>query len=343
MKFGITTFLESGVNEKSGMVSHHERIQNAIEEIILSDDLGLDFYGIGEHHRYDYASSMPEIILAAAAKVTKNIKLGSAVTVLSSSDPVRIYQAFSTIDLLTNGRAEVMAGRGSFIESFPLFGQDLNDYDEIFTEKLDLLLNINKNTYVTHHGVHRPSINNLPIYPRSYNDNLKVSIAVGGTTSSVVRAAKLGLPIVFAVIGGNATRFRPLIQMYKTVYERSGHDLSKMEISIHSHGFISNDKDIVQKYFKSHFESFDKIGKERGWGNYTYENYLSEIKEGSLYIGTPEEVSKKMYETIKILEIDRFLLHHPGSYMPHDEVMESLNLYGSVVVPSVKNKLKENK
>lgn len=343
MKFGVTSFLETGINEKSGTVSHEKRINDAIEEIVLSDKLGLDFYGIGEHHRSDYASSMPEVILAAAAKLTKNIKLGSAVTVLSSSDPVRIYQAFSTIDLLTHGRAEVMAGRGSFTESFPLFGLSFNDYDDAFTETLDLLLNIKENEYVTHEGRIRPSINNLPVYPRSYDENLKISIAVGGTTSSVVRAAKLGLPIVFAVIGGEAKRFKPLINLYKTLYERNGHDLAKMEVSIHSHGFISEDPNIRDDYFKSHYESFKKIGEERSWGEYTYDHYINEIVNGSLYIGSVEEVSQKLAKNLDILEIDRFLLHHPGSYMPHDDVMSSLELFASKVVPRVKQLMKKQK
>lgn len=340
-KFGLTTFLESGINKESGMTTHGVRIRNSLEEIVLADKLGLDFYGIGEHHRYDYASSIPEVILAAAAPLTKNIILGSAVTVLSSSDPVRIYQGFSTLDLISEGRAEIMAGRGSFTESFPLFGYDMKYYNEIFEEKLDLLININEHEYVSHDGKFRPSINNLPIYPRAHHDKLKISIAVGGTTSSVVRAARLGLPVVFAIIGGDPLRFRPLINMYKVLYERHGHNPEKMEISIHSHGFISRDKNIFDKYFPSHHAQLSKIGKERGWSGYSKEQYLSEIEHGSLYVGTPEKIANKIYHVIKGLGINRFLLHHPGSYMPHEDVMESLRLYGEEVVFDVKKRLKE--
>src|SRR5690554_6942253 len=223
--FGIVTFLESGVDEQSGKISHKQRLDNAIEEIVLADRVGLDYYGIGEHHRSDYAASSPQMILSAAAKLTSHIHLGSAVTVLSSSDPVRIYEEFATLDLLSNGRAEIMAGRGSFIESFPLFGYDLNDYQTLFTEKLDMLLAVRDQEKLTWPGgKHTPKLDNVGIYPRSYQKQLKVSIAVGGTQSSVVRAAKLGLPLVLAILGGSPLRFKPFVDLYKHFYLEAGYD-----------------------------------------------------------------------------------------------------------------------
>lgn len=344
LTFGITTFLESGVDKDSGMISHDQRINHAIEEIVLADQVGLNYYGIGEHHRIDYAASNPEIILAAASKLTKNIHLGSAVTVLSSEDPVRVYESFATLDILSDGRAEIMAGRGSFIESFPLFGYDLKDYDRLFTDKLNMLLEIRKNEKVFWSGTeHTQRLDGLSIYPRSIQKPLKVSIAVGGTPNSVIRAGKLGLPIVFAIIGGEPIRFKPLIDLYKYHYQEAGHDINKMEIGVHSHGIITDgdEKEFKDRYFKSHQASFSKIGEERGWSRVSKERFLASIEYGPLYVGNVDFVAKKIAKTIKELGINRFLLHTPGSYMPHEDVMKSIKLYGLEVVPKVKDLLEK--
>ncbi|WP_025724876.1 LLM class flavin-dependent oxidoreductase [Acholeplasma granularum] len=343
--FGLTTFLETGVDKESGMISHDIRINQAIEEIILADEVGLDYYGIGEHHRYDYAASSPQMILSAAAKLTKNIHLGSAVTVLSSADPVRIYEEFATLDILSGGRAEIMAGRGSFIESFPLFGYNLEDYDELFTEKLEMLLHIRSHEKANWQGTkHTPKLNNLGIYPRSVQDKLKISIAVGGTQSSIVRAAKLGLPLMLAIIGGNPLRFKPLIDLYKYYYFAAGNKEEDMEIGIHMHGLITDkdDKDLIERYYLPHHSSYKKIGEERGWQTTYKKDYLEKIKNGPLLVGHVDNIEKRIYEIIKGLGINRFLLHTPGSLMPHEDVIKTIELFGKVIVPSIKEKLKSS-
>lgn len=337
IKFGLMTFLETGLDEASGVITHEKRIKHALEEIKLADQLNIDFYGIGEHHRKDYAATNPLTILAAAATITKHIRLGTSVTVLSSEDPVRLYEQFSTLDIISNGRAEIMAGRGSFVESFPLFGYDLNDYDMLFSEKLDLLLNIKKHENLTWEGKHRKKLENVTVYPRDPYD-LKISIGVGGSSHSVIRAAKLGLPIVFAIIGGNPLRFKQLIDLYKKVYIESGHDVKNMEISVALHGLISNHMDeLHEMYFNAFKAQFEKIGQERGWHNrITYQSYLASTKHGHLFIGHPKEVERRIKETIKGLGIQRFIFHTPGSIMPHDVTLESIRLYGEIVIPALK-------
>src|SRR5690554_7232416 len=233
--FGIVTFLESGVDEQSGKISHKERLDHAIEEIVLADKVGVDYYGIGEHHRSDYAASSPQMVLSAAAKLTNHIHLGSAVTVLSSSDPVRIYEEFATLDLLSNGRAEIMAGRGSFIESFPLFGYDLKDYDTLFDEKLRLLVQLNQEQVITWSGEFRKPLYKQEIFPRPQQEQLPIWVAVGGTPASVIRAGKLGLPVMFAIIGGDWRNFKPLFEYYKQAYLDNGHNPEKFQVGVHMH------------------------------------------------------------------------------------------------------------
>ncbi len=340
--FGITTFLESGVDADSGQISHFERINHAIEEIVKADEVGIDFYGIGEHHRSDYAATNPEMILASAAKLTKNIMLGSSVTVLSSEDPIRVYEAFSTLDNLSKGRAHIMAGRGSFIESFPLFGYDLEDYDDLFTEKLNQLIHINQHE-VSHwkKTKHTVALNDITIYPRSYRKELSMSIAVGGSQQSVVRAAKLGLPMILAIIGGDPIRFKPFVDLYKYFYIASGHDESKMEIGVHAHGLITDqdESEFFERYFKSHHAYFKKIGSERGWSETTKSMYYHNIEHGPLFIGNAKRVTDKIERVMKSLGINKFLLHAPGAYMPHEDVMKSLELYGLEVIPKLKERL----
>ena len=251
MELGLTTFVETTPDVKTGKtISHAERIREVVEEIVLADEVGLDIYGVGEHHREDYAVSTPAVLLAAAAARTKNIRLSSAVTVLSSDDPVRVFQEFSTVDAISNGRAEIMAGRGSFIESFPLFGYDLKDYDELFDEKLDLLLKIRENEIVNWEGKHRASIHNRGVYPRPVQESLPIWIASGGTPQSVVRAGVLGLPLALAIIGGSPLQFGALVKLYYRAAEEAGHDISKLTVASHSHGFVAETtEDAIEKFF----------------------------------------------------------------------------------------------
>jgi probable LLM family oxidoreductase len=342
MELGITTFVETTPDPKTGIVkSHAERIREVIEEIVLAEEVGLDVYGVGEHHREDYAASAPAVILAAAAARTKKIRLTSAVTVLSSDDPVRVYQNFATVDAISNGRAEIMAGRGSFIESFPLFGYDLRDYDELFEEKLDLLLKICQSEKVTWSGKHRPAINGLGIYPRAVQNPLPVWIGSGGNPESVARAGYLGLPLVLAIIGGSPLNFRPLVQLYKRAAEKAGHDPSKLPVASHSHGFVAETTEIAaEKFYPSTAYALNKIGRERGWAPYTRESYdAARSFNGALYCGDPKYVAEKIIHLRKNVGITRFMLHVPVGSMPHDDVMRAIELYGKEVAPIVREEV----
>lgn len=341
-EIGISTFLEATKNPITGeTISHAKRLQNAIEEIILADEVGLDVYGVGEHHRADYASSAPAVVLAAAASVTKRIRLSSAVSVLSSDDPVRVFQQFATLDGLSNGRAEIMAGRGSFIESFPLFGYSLDDYNELFDEKLDLLLKIRESEKVTWSGHHRAPINNLGVYPRPIQNPLPVWIASGGTPQSVARAGALGLPIALAIIGGQPERFAPLVNLYKQSAEKAGHDPDKLPIATHSHGFIAetNEK-AAELFYPPTAAQMNVIGRERGWPPYTRETFdAARSLRGSLYVGDPEYVAEKILLLRKNLGVQRFFLHVNVGTMPHKDVLRSIELLGTKVAPIVKKEI----
>jgi len=342
MEIGISTFLEATRDPATGAAANHaERLRNAVEEIVLADQVGLDVYGIGEHHRPDYAGSAPAIVLAAAAAMTKHIRLTSAVTVLSSDDPVRVYQAFSTLDGISNGRAEIMAGRGSFIESFPLFGYSLDDYDELFDEKLELLLKVRASEKVTWHGGHRPAIDNLGVYPRAVQNPLPVWIASGGNPQSAVRAGMLGLPIAFAIIGGMPERFAPLVNLYKEAAARAGHDVDKLQIATHSHGFVADTTDkAADLFFPSTQAQMNVIGRERGWPAYTREAFdAARSLRGALYVGDPEFVAEKVVLLHKNLGITRFFLHVNVGTMPHREVLHAIELLGTKVAPLVRKEL----
>ncbi|WP_453991878.1 LLM class flavin-dependent oxidoreductase [Bacillus nitroreducens] len=342
MEIGISTFVETTPDSHTGkVISHAERIREVVEEIVLADEVGLDVYGVGEHHREDYAASAPAIILAAAASQTKKIRLTSAVTVLSSADPVRVFQDFATLDAISNGRAEIMAGRGSFIESFPLFGYDLQDYDELFEEKLDLLLHIQKSEKVTWQGKHRPSINNRGVYPRPVQDPLPIWIGSGGNQESVVRAGLLGLPLVLAIIGGRPIQFAPLVELYKRAVNHAGHDFSKLTVASHSHGFVAESMDVAaEKFFPSTAQAMSKLGQERGWGPYTRETFdFARSVEGALYVGDPEYVAKKIIDLRKNVGVTRFMLHCPVGTMPHEDVMRSIELLGKEVAPRVREEV----
>jgi probable LLM family oxidoreductase len=343
MEIGISTFLEATKDPVTGVaISHAERLRHAVEEIVLADEAGLDVYGVGEHHRPDYAGSSPAIVLAAAAAMTKRIRLTSAVTVLSSDDPVRVYQDFATIDGISNGRAEIMAGRGSFIESFPLFGYSLDDYNELFEEKLELLLAIRASEKVTWRGGHRPAIDNLGVYPRSVQSPLPVWIASGGNPDSAIRAGMLGLPIAFAIIGGMPERFAPLVELYKRAAAQAGHDPEKLQIATHSHGFVGDtNEQATDSFFLPTQAQMNVIGQERGWGqSYTRATYdEARSLRGALYVGDPEYVAEKIILLRKNLGITRFFLHVNVGTMPHREVMHAIELLGTRVAPIVHKEL----
>lgn len=342
MELGISTFVETSPDVVTGeVISHAQRIREVVEEIVLADQVGLDIFGVGEHHRKDYAASSPAVVLAAAASQTKRIRLTSAVTVLSSADPVRVFQDFSTLDAISNGRAEIMAGRGSFIESFPLFGYDLEDYDELFEEKLELLLKIRDSEKVSWNGKHRPAINNLGVYPRPVQEPLPVWIGSGGNSESVVRAGLLGLPLVLAIIGGSPVQFAPLVELYKKAVAHAGHDLSKLAVASHSHGFIAEDTELAaDKFFPSTQQAMNVLGKERGWGQYTRASYdAARSFEGALYVGDPKTVANKIIHLRKTVGITRFMLHVPVGTMPHDDVMRAIELLGKEVAPIVRNEI----
>ena len=342
MEIGITTFLETMPDPVSGTtISQAERLRNAVEEIVLADQVGLDVYGIGEHHRMDFAASAPAVVLAAAATQTKRIRLSSAVTVLSTDDPVRVFQDFATLDGLSNGRAEIMAGRGSFIESFPLFGYDLNDYEELFLEKLELLLAIRASERVTWNGKHRPAIRDLGVYPRPVQQPLPVWIATGGNPESAYRAGLLGLPIAFAIIGGNPEQFAPLVALYRKAAAEAGHDLAKLPVATHSHGFVGETMEAAaDTFFPSTQVMMNRIGRERGWGHYDRAAYdAARGPSGALYVGDPEYVAEKIVQLNRVMGVNRFMLHVPLGPLPHREVLRAIELLGDKVAPLVRKEL----
>lgn len=315
-----------------------QRLEELMAEIRLADEAGLDVFALGEHHREDYAVSSPEIVLAAAASVTKNIKLASAVTVLSSADPVKVYEDFATVDLLSKGRAEIMAGRGSFIESFPLYGYNLADYDKLFEEKLDLLLKINKEETVNWKGTLRAPLVNQQVLPRAYNEQLRVWIAVGGTPESVIRAGRLGLPLIIAIIGGYPRQFKPLVQLYKDEYEKGGHDISKMEIGIHSHSFVAEESQAAADGLYPYYaRQMSKIGMERGWPPYNRQQFeAGRTKEGALFVGSPNEIVDKISYMHELFGITRFIAHIDVGGAPHKDLMKTIELYGKEIAPRLK-------
>lgn len=341
-EIGITTFLEATIDPETGKAyDHAKRLRNAVEEIVLADEVGLDVYAIGEHHRPDYAASAPAVILAAAAGLTKNIRLSSAVTVLSSDDPVRVYQQFATLDGISNGRAEIMAGRGSFIESFPLFGYSLQDYDRLFDEKLELLLKITESEKVTWRGGLRPAINNLGVYPRAVQQPLPVWIASGGNPESAIRAGTLGLPLALAIIGGMPERFAPIVSLYREAAAKAGHDPDKLPIATHSHGFIADTtEEAADIFFPSTQAQMNVIGRERGWPPYTRANYdEARSLRGALFVGDPEYVAEKIILLHNNLQIDRFFLHINVGSLPHRDIMNTIELLGTKVAPIVRKAL----
>lgn len=338
MELGIYSFVEMTPDPAGNKPSPAQRVKDLLEEIELADQVGLDVYGVGEHHREEYAASAPAVILAAAATRTKKIRLTSAVTVLSSDDPVRAFQQFSTLDLVSEGRAELMAGRGSFIESFPLFGYDLNDYDELFEENLNLLLKIRESEKVTWEGGHRAAINDLGVYPRPIQDPLPVWIAVGGTPNSIVRAATLGVPMALAIIGGQPAKFAPLVDLYRNAATDAGHDASKLPISINSHGYLADtSQQAADESFFAHAYTMSKIGKERGWPPTTRADFdAGRGPQGAYFVGSPQEAIDKILGQYELFHHDRFLLQMSVGTIPHAQLMRSIELFGTVVAPVVR-------
>ncbi|MBT1703700.1 LLM class flavin-dependent oxidoreductase [Chryseosolibacter indicus] len=341
MELGLSTFVELTPDSTGKMITPHERMKNLMEEVELAEQVGLDVFAIGEHHRPDFVVSAPTVALGAAAVRTNRIKLSSAVTVLSSDDPVRVFQQFATVDLLSEGRAEIMAGRGSFIESFPLFGYDLKDYDTLFSEKLDLLIKINENEKVTWSGEHRASINNLGVYPRPYQKKLPIWVAIGGTPESVHRAATLGLHMALAIIGGAPNRFAPYVAYYRDVAKSAGHDADQLGVGIHSHCFIADEsQQAADEFFPSYSYMMSRIGKERGWPPMSRAQYDDlRSPHGSLLVGSPQEIIDKILYEYELFKNTRFLAHMTVGSMPHKKVLRSIELYGTVVAPAIRKAL----
>lgn len=338
MELGISTFVET---PDTIAVSPHQRMRDLMEEVELADQLGLDVFAVGEHHRHDYLVSSPAVVLAAAAERTKRIKLTSAVTVLSSDDPVRVFQQFATVDLLSGGRAEIMAGRGSFIESFPLFGYDLKDYDTLFAEKLELLIKLNEKERVTWNGKHRQPIDNLGVYPRPHQHKLPIWIAIGGTPESVARAATLGLPMMLAIIGGTPDRFAPYVQFYRETFQKAGHDISKLEVGINSHFYVAEtSQKAADEFYPGYNKMMTRIGKERGWSPMERSQYEQmRSPHGSLFVGSPQEIIDKILYEYDLFKHTRFLAQVTIGHMPHQNVMRSIELFGTKIAPVIRKAL----
>ncbi|MBT0768059.1 LLM class flavin-dependent oxidoreductase [Kineosporia sp. J2-2] len=339
MELGITTFADAypidGVPTPHGV-----RLRQVLEEVELAERVGLDVYGIGEHHRADFAASAPTVVLAAAAARTEKIRLTSAVTVLSSADPVRVWQEFTTLDLISRGRAEVMAGRGSFIESFPLFGYDLEDYDDLFAEKLDLLVELTREEKVTWSGRFRPALHEQGVFPRPER-TLPVWVAVGGTPQSIVRAAQYGLPVALAIIGGQPAQFGPLAQLHRHALKEAGHTPEQAPLAVHMHGYVApTAEQAVEEYYPSYAQAMTQLGRERGWGAMTRNTFNNlRGRGGSLVLGTPEQVAEKIVDAHRLLGIQRFMLHISVGTLPHEQVLRAIELLGTQVAPLVKAEL----
>ncbi|MBI2722489.1 MAG: LLM class flavin-dependent oxidoreductase [Bacteroidetes bacterium] len=340
MEIGIDSFASASVgNDNNTGVKSAHALEQLLERIECADKAGLDVFGIGEHHRKEFLDSAPTIILAAAAARTKHIRLTSAVTVLSAADPVRVFQNFATLDLISKGRAEMVVGRGSFTEAFPLFGLNLHDYDALFIEKLDLLLKIRENELVTWSGKFRPALNNQAIYPRPLQSPFPVWLGVGGTPESVVRAGRLGLPLMVAVIGGETHRFRPLVDLYRRAGEKAGHDPEQLKVGLHSLGYVANTtEEAVNDFYPGYAETFTRIGKERGWPAVTRSHFDAQNgPTGALLIGGPKEIAEKILRHSEALGgISRFTFQMDNAALSHDKLMQSISLIGQHIVPLVK-------
>ncbi|MCQ3929149.1 MAG: LLM class flavin-dependent oxidoreductase [Chloroflexi bacterium] len=341
-ELGLHTFVELMPHPTTGAkISPVERMQNLLETIELADQVGLDVFAIGEHHREEYLASSPLVILGAAAARTKSIRLSTAVTVLSSDDPVRVFQDFATLDLLSNGRAEIMAGRGSFIESFPLFGYDLDNYNELFAEKLELLVKLRESEQITWSGQFRSPIENLGIYPRPAQAEIPIWVAVGGTPESVVRAASLGLPMALAIIGGMPERFAPFFHLYREASKQTGHDPDQIPLSVNSHGFIADTtQEAVDEYYPTAHMLFSQIGRERGWSPTSRQQMETGRQlRGADFVGTPDEIIEKILFQHEKLSHQRFSLYMGYNTIEHKKMMHAIELFGTRVAPVVRQEI----
>jgi probable LLM family oxidoreductase len=339
VELGIYTFAELTPDPAGGRtISPAERLANLLEEIALADQVGLDVFGIGEHHRPDFVVSSPAVVLGAGAERSSRIRLTSAVSVISSDDPVRVFQDFATLDLLSGGRAEIMAGRGSFIESFPLFGYDLKDYDELFAEKLELLLALRDSERVRWKGAHRAAIADLGVYPRPLQQMLPIWVAVGGSPESAIRAGTLGLPMALAIIGGLPERFVPFAELHREAARRAGHVTGLPALSINSHGFIAESSQRAADIaFPSMLQQMNRIGRERGWQPLARQDFeAGRMLRGALFVGSPAEVTEKILYQHELFGHERFLLQLSVGAIPHREMLRAIELFGSEVAPAVR-------
>src|ERR1700694_2026886 len=338
IEFGLDSFVPISVDESGQELSGDVVIRNTVEEAVLADQVGIDSFNIAEHYRQDMMDSAASIILATIAGRTKRIRLGTAVTVLSTQDPVRVYTEFATLDAVSNGRAQLIAGRGSLIESFPLFGYELTDYEELFEEKLDLLTRLLRDQPVTWSGKFRSPLTNQYLSPPLPEGHIPTWVGVGGSPQSVIRAARYGLPLMLAVIGGPAIRFAPLVELYKRALEAYGHP--PLRIGMHSHGYVARtDEEAVDIQWPHWAHVFENAAAERGWARPTMDRFLAEIADGSLYLGSPETVATKIAAVIRQLGLSRFDLAYATGRVPHEQKMETIELYGRAVIPRVRELL----
>jgi len=341
IKFGLDTFGDMTVDDNGKPKTAGQVIRDLVDQAVLADELGLHSINIGEHHRDDFAISAPDTVLAGIATVTKNIQLGSGVTVLSSEDPVRVYQRFATLDALSNGRAQITAGRGSFIESFPLFGFELSDYAVLFEERLELLVELLKEKPVTWSGTTRAGLTNQEVYPKTERGSIPLRVGVGGSPESVIRAARLGIPMALAIIGGDPARFAPFSRLYQESLQKLGKE--PLPVSIHSPGHIADtDEQAIEELWPHYEAMFGRIGRERGWGPTTKARYLQEVQHGSLYVGSVETVAQKVAYAVRSVGASRFDLKYSNGPLAHSKLMHSIQLYATKVVPRVNELLEKD-
>jgi probable LLM family oxidoreductase len=338
LAFGLDTFGDVTVDARGTHLSQAQVIRNVVEEGVLADQLGIHAFGVGEHHRPDFAISAPEPVLAAIASRTERIRLGTAVTVLSSDDPVRVFERFATLDAISGGRAEITLGRGSFTESFPLFGLDLADYERLFSEKLDLMARLLGEQAVTWEGTVRAALREQQVYPKTEGGHLQTWIGVGGSPESVVRAAQYGFPLALAIIGGDPARFAPYVDLYRRALAHFGHQ--PLPIAVHSPGFIAETDDEAREVLWPHYQAMiTRIGRERGWPPLTRDRFEAEIEHGALYVGAPDTVASKIARTVRLLDVHRFDLKYSTGTLPHERLMEAIERYARQVIPQVQDQL----
>lgn len=338
LQLGLDTFGDATVDHDGHPVPHHQVIRDIVAQAVLADELGIDSFNVGEHHRDDFAVTTPDIVLAGIAGVTGSIRLGTAVTVLSSDDPIRVYERFATLDAISRGRAEVTLGRGSFTESFPLFGLDLSDYDMLFEEKLELFAALRSEGPVSFHGQHRAPLAPTQVYPKTEGGTIPTWIAVGGTPESVVRAARYGLPMKLAIIGGPPSRFAPFADLYRRATKEL--QMPALPVGVHAPGFVAATDEEARDLLFPHFKSNrDRIGAERGWGPASRIQFDQEVQHGALFVGSPETVARKIADTVQTLGLERFDLKYANGPQPHDELMDCIRLYGEEVIPRVRELL----